>query len=1385
MMKKNVVKNILSIVIATTMACTSFVPSYAAEDFVMEDIIEETAEGSKEELTKETTEELTEEVTTEVTEEITEEAAAEPAKESASREELFSEELTEGGDISENTADSEDLLEDTDASLSEDANAEEDTLSSQTAIPDGAKIYIKFDSASMNHGSARHSVWIPAGETTPGYYETSSYTGNDAFIVNNTYNAPVLNIGVEDINRTYNSEFVLTPNYGYYLKGLKYAVNGNKHSLDQDTSSYSYHTKLTLDMLTARSGEENAYEITLYPEWEVVKVQLRINRTGDSWTSTVLDTTVAFGDEIPTPDPLRTRLGYTFSHYEYIDSQSENYERKELTKGKKFDESVKYRSPNGGTGYYILDLYEYWDPDEFTITYHLDKSNDEIKYTETYNTSNSTGYSLDLKTALSENSGFKSSSASSKTDFAGWAVTKDGPVLFDSSRKADAARKWAENNKGLFKNGNKNIDLYAVWNYAQYTVNYHALDGVVEAADAYEAFTGSDFRVSANSDLIHTEKVDLTEKVILSGKEFARAGYKLTGWKYTVKDDKGNDVKKTLKSTGSFKSIAAADGTVDLYAVWQKVASYTITLDAKGGTIPGKIKKITYNVNNTTDKKDLPIPQKKGYSFGGWTANGVTYEYYGKDVFKNLKLTAKWTAITYTVKLSAGEGLIGEANTADIANISYGKTIDLSKYKAKRNGYKLSGWKLVNEQTGSSKTYKTNAKVKNLATTDHELVTLSAVWKSNSYTITYKYNGGALKKGTKNPKKYSAGTAKTLNIPVKAGYAFEGYVLSQKGVLAGDETAALDDNNAISAASYGNVILTAKWKPLTYSIKVVATFADEDEASDNTVLTGLSYNDKFRFADAAKAVDSSKDSSITGIAVTKTGAKKFELNKYYKVSELVKATGASKTEDGTEIVVYGIVNKNEKHFYINYTGLKDGADTSALAFSYKPGKKTNLTAAKAAGWKFLGFTATANAEYFEADKNGYVTAIKTTATGNLELTANYEAVKYTITLNPNGAGVKQGETSITGPIKWKVGETDVTADYSGAATPEVTVADLPTWTRKGYDFAGWGTTAKAKEADRITSLAKLSGSENATIYAIWKPKTFNIIYDEFFEIDGETYSYSYIPVTLPDNTTQTYGNAFTPKKVSAKGYTFKGWKVDSKNDVTFTDSYVKSINATNTEDKHLTAAFTANRHTYKLMLQGGSAQQYRNNKYYTVKGTVTVAKDVKTGDSNKLQNALYNISGMKRSGYQYVGIATDKNGKHMLDRYNYYQISKLVDSNASKSGTSVTLYAIWKKIPKLSTPANITASVTTDGYLTVNIKDKTPEGANYKVELCYDEKFSKDNTIEKTVYASTGRLFGSDYTASRYYIRVRQYAQDSTGKITYGKYSKVMRVTKTGTAYNN
>ena len=247
--------------------------------------------------------------------------------------------------------------------------------------------------------------------------------------------------------------------------------------------------------------------------------------------------------------------------------------------------------------------------------------------------------------------------------------------------------------------------------------------------------------------------------------------------------------------------------------------SYVVSYNANGGSgAPGNQTK-TYNVSLTLS---TTIPTRTGYTFKGWStsASATTATYGAGGVYTNnaaATLYAVWSPNQYNISYDANGGTGAPAPQTK----SYGVTLTLSNTNPTRTGHTFLGWSTTN--SAETATYAAGG-----AYTANSSATLYAVWKANTYTISYNVNGGVGSIANQT-KTFDQAIKIVSNIPTRIGYIFQGW----------------DENSTATSATYtagdffyndANTMLYAVWSPCshTWDDGVVTIEPTETEPGEKT-----------------------------------------------------------------------------------------------------------------------------------------------------------------------------------------------------------------------------------------------------------------------------------------------------------------------------------------------------------------------------------------------------------------------------------------------------------------------------------------------------------------------------------------------------------------------
>ena len=248
-------------------------------------------------------------------------------------------------------------------------------------------------------------------------------------------------------------------------------------------------------------------------------------------------------------------------------------------------------------------------------------------------------------------------------------------------------------------------------------------------------------------------------------------------------------------------------------ANWQ-VIEYTIITLLEGGNA-GSSEVYFYTVEQTVT---LPTPTRTGYTFLGWTGEGITTPQPNvtipkgstgdKTYIENWKLTE----YNITMDLNGGSGQ---------EKVVYTMTDeDFELPTPTRNGYEFVGW------TGEDITTPQTSVIIPKGSTGNKAYT--ANWQVIEYTITLDTNGGPVV----SPIKYTVEDLFTLPYILRPGYEFAGWTLDGSGMLPFTPL-------IIYHGTTGDLHYKAEWRLAEYTItmdlnggsgqeKVVYTITDEE-----------------------------------------------------------------------------------------------------------------------------------------------------------------------------------------------------------------------------------------------------------------------------------------------------------------------------------------------------------------------------------------------------------------------------------------------------------------------------------------------------------------------------------------------------------------------------
>lgn len=205
-----------------------------------------------------------------------------------------------------------------------------------------------------------------------------------------------------------------------------------------------------------------------------------------------------------------------------------------------------------------------------------------------------------------------------------------------------------------------------------------------------------------------------------------------------------------------------------------------------------KNRKLTFTSSNENVATIDELGNIKAITVGTTTIETVVSSLYDEGVSKTYKLVIEVKDLTFAINYV----LDGGTNSENNPNEYVPEKLPLLLENPTKSGYKFVGWYDNENFTGES--------ITEISAGTMGDVTLYAKWNALDYRISYELNGGT---NAENPDGYDVSDLPvSLHAPSRTGYIFKGWYMGENRVL------------AIPVGTTGNVVVSAKWEPITYTI---------------------------------------------------------------------------------------------------------------------------------------------------------------------------------------------------------------------------------------------------------------------------------------------------------------------------------------------------------------------------------------------------------------------------------------------------------------------------------------------------------------------------------------------------------------------------------------
>jgi len=632
---------------------------------------------------------------------------------------------------------------------------------------------------------------------------------------------------------------------------------------------------------------------------------------------------------------------------------------------------------------------------------------------------------------------------------------------------------------------------------------------------------------------------------------------------------------------------------------------------------------IVYATNNQVTYKVAGLYDFQGFVGVISVKNGSVIYAYGNDATKvhTTTSTAAYTGTVtdFTKDLAFENHIDVQFSSAIDVNKIIGKHIDIENGRTENAVFEILGATSL----GSNK-YRLDVGEKSLITATKDAADLSKGYIYNAAagntfkialptvvsntTVTLDPNGGTV--GTKTSVTVAYGNPMPGidaegYLPTRTGYRFGGFVANADGsgtqyyTMTGKSNHSWDQDEPTAT-------IYATWNVNTYKVKYNANGGSG------------SMSDSSHTYDVSKALTANAFTrtgyTFAGWATSAGGAVK------YTNKESVK--NLSTTNQAT-VNLYAVWTPNT--YSVKYNANGGSGSMSNSSHTYDTAKALTANAYTRTGYTFAGWATSADGAVKYADKAS-VKNLTATNQATVNLYAIWTPNTYSVKYNANGGS---GTMS------------DSTHAYN-----EAKALTANAFTRTGYTFAGWATSANGEVAYTDgQSVSNLSGANGGAVnlYAKWTPNTYSVKYNA----NGGSGSMS--------NSSHTYdvSKALTANAFTKTGYTFAGWATSENGEVAHANNAsVKNLSATNGATVNLYAVWTLNSYSVKYNANGGS-------------GTMS--------DSTHAYNEAKNLTtnAYTRDGYTFAGWATSENGEVA------YTDGQSVSNLSNASGATVNLYAVW------------------------------------------------------------------------------------------------------------
>lgn len=352
-----------------------------------------------------------------------------------------------------------------------------------------------------------------------------------------------------------------------------------------------------------------------------------------------------------------------------------------------------------------------------------------------------------------------------------------------------------------------------------------------------------------------------------------------------------------------------------------------------------------------------------------------------------LHVTTNETDYSYTLSYNANGGSgAPSSQTGSNTGTSPYYTFTVSSTVPTRTGYTFLGW-----STSSSATSATYTGGGSITVTSSGTTTLYAVWKVNTYTVSYNANGGSGAPSAQT-KTYNVSLTLSSTVPTRTGYLFQGWATSSTGAVAYQPSGSYTANAAVTLyaiwkaanstlSSVDNTNIgssgTASWNKIdnSYTYKLVLTYSNAPAVTVNVAANNASTSFTIPttwyayLPNSTSATATATLTTYSGSTALGTSTKTFTVSVASSIKPSISAFTAAPRSSNTTVNGWNVYVQGYSYVYLSATA---SAGTGASIVSY---------AFSGAGVSQTGTGTTANSKVIDSSGSKTYTLIVTDSRG--------------------------------------------------------------------------------------------------------------------------------------------------------------------------------------------------------------------------------------------------------------------------------------------------------------------------------------------------------------------------------------------------------------------